>query len=269
MWPVETERAFAVTLTQRACPATAADYHAALRAFLMFCRRRGLRRYWWVIEWQKRGHPHVHLILYFRAAWRVLVQDVEFVEGRRRVASAVGAAAVQGGDLVDAWLRLAGESWGARRAGQHAARVDRVVGWLDYLQSHAFRGLKHYQRSGANAPAGWLARGDLGRVWGQGGDWPFGDPVKLVLVDGDWHAYRRRVRAWRVGQASDRLRLAVQAGRPKRVKAAKLELVAAKGCLRSGERWLSGLRGGTMWAGERNWPEELLQGLGFEIEDGG
>lgn len=254
VWRVGDEIAFAITLTQRNLPATAAEYHAGLKALRKALKRRGLIRAWWIIEWQRRGHPHVHLIAYFPASARVACQPIAYADGRSlRVAALVEGATVSADEIAGLWLGIANRrGWEARRGGQHVARVDRVVGWLDYLQSHAFRGMKHYQRSGKCAPAGWLAGDGLGRVWGRWGEWPMGGPVEVFVPVPDWFQYRRRLRAWRKAEASGRARVS------------GLEVVQARGALRCGEG-LSRVRGGTLWSGERAFPEELLQGLRYQV----
>ena len=56
---------YAVTLTLKDTPESAVAFHAMRRAWIERLRRRGLVRVHWVIEWQKRGTPHLHTAVYF------------------------------------------------------------------------------------------------------------------------------------------------------------------------------------------------------------
>src|SRR5690606_6954034 len=55
----------AFTGTVRDCPFTSEDWHKALKAFWMRLKRMGCVLIHWVIEWQRRGVPHLHCSLFF------------------------------------------------------------------------------------------------------------------------------------------------------------------------------------------------------------
>ena len=166
------------TLTVRDCPATADDWHKLRRAFEKRMLRAGMIRMHWVTEWQRRGVPHLHGVLWF--------------EGKCHDLAAI----------VNAWTAVAGTR-GASPRGQHARPLDNAIGWFRYLSKHAVRGVKHYQRTIDNIPAGWQKK--TGRVWGKVGDWPTREAIRVNLQnehgDGWWFAFRRLCRAWRVADA--------------------------------------------------------------------
>ena len=150
---------WAVTLTVRDCPPSAAEWHAARRAWIERVRRRGVLRHHWVIEWQARGVPHLHAAVY--------VGD----DARR-----VGAL------LLADWIEVCERrGWKAGIRAQDVKRIDGPVGWLQYLSKHAGRSAAHYQRMGM--PEGWER---TGRLWGYGGEWPReeGLEVSLTLAEG-------------------------------------------------------------------------------------
>ena len=147
------------------------------RAFEMRMVRAGMLRMHWVTEWQRRGVPHLHGVL-----WWPDIYDMD--------------------TIVRAWIAVA-EQYGAGVRGQHAAPITNAVGWFQYLSKHAARGVLHYQRSAENIPPGWRER--TGRVWGKVGDWPVRDAIRINLQDqhgdGGWFAFRRLCRSWRMADA--------------------------------------------------------------------
>lgn len=163
----------AFTLTLRDCPPSADAWHAIRTAWEKRMRRAGMIRLHWVTEWQRRGVPHLHGAIWWPDAYHV-----------RRI--------------VDAWVAVA-EPYGAGIKGQQVRVIDGPVGWFQYLSKHASRGVKHYQRSAENLPAGWQKR--TGRVWGKSGDWPLMEPVVYRLDHAGFWAFRRLVRGWRVADA--------------------------------------------------------------------
>lgn len=147
LYSVQTDRldgyGYAVTLTLRDCPETSADFHAARRAWVERLRRAGLIRLHWVMEWQRRGVPHLHAAVYM-------------------------SEPLQGAELVAWWLQIAGKrGWTAGFEAQDVKPIAGAVGWLQYLSKHAGRSKSHYQRQGM--PEGWETSG---RVWGYVGSWP-------------------------------------------------------------------------------------------------
>ena len=204
---------YALTLTMRDTPATADDFHAMRKAFMMRVSRLGASRTHWVVEWQRRGTPHLHCAIYFP-------DDV--------------AAASPGmslpAQMVFGWLDIS-EHLGAQKAAQHFDVIDGDLGWLQYLSKHAARGVKHYQRSGH--PAGWQR---TGRLWGHGGNWPVDAPMKFDMTQPAYWRFRRLVRSWRIADAR-------KSGDSKRIK-------YARRMLSCGDRRLSEVRGVSDWLPE-------------------
>lgn len=163
----------AVTLTLRDCPASHEEWQRILASLFQSLRRAGLLRWHWVVEWQRRGVPHVHLAVY----------------GRRPPGQAV----------VSLWLRLTGERYGAWRCAQYVTPITGPVGWLKYLSKHASRGVAHYQRQ--SRPEGWEKSG---RLWGYGGSWPVLAPVAGVLERGEFWRLRRMIRRYVIAEARGR-----------------------------------------------------------------
>lgn len=166
----------AVTLTLRDCPPDAAAWGSLLTALFESLRRAGMTRWHWVVEWQRRGVPHVHLAIYGPEG------------GFERPAFVA----------MTAWLRIAGP-YGAEAAGQHYTPISGPVGWLKYLSKHASRGVQHYQRQGK--PAGWET---TGRLWGYGGDWPCAEPMAGVLTTEQMWRVRRMVQRYAIADARSR-----------------------------------------------------------------
>lgn len=166
---------WAFTMTVRDCPGTSADWHRLRRAFLMRLERLGAVRVHWVVEWQRRGVPHLH-----GAVWLP-----EAINGRK---------------MVDHWLEVA-RSFRAGGRGQHVAPIHDAVGWFQYVAKHAARGVSHYQRAPESVPPGW--RGETGRVWGRTGDWDTREPIKLSVTSDVFYRLRRLARAWRKSDARE------------------------------------------------------------------
>lgn len=164
----------AVTLTLRDCPSTSEAFHKLRRAFLMRLGRMGLYRCHWVIEWQRRGVPHIHGAFWFPSGCLWLREKV-----------------------LRHWLALA-EPYGVSRRAQHFTPITDAVGWFQYVAKHAARGVSHYQRSADNIPAGWTK---TGRMWGKTGDWITRDPLSFHLSDDVYFRLRRLARSWRQADA--------------------------------------------------------------------
>lgn len=175
---------YTLTLTVRDCPPTAADWHAVRRRFVKRLERAGMVRLHWVVEWQRRGVPHLHGIAFFPES---------------------GLGAVEADALVDHWCAAAA-AYGTRPGAQCVRPVTDMVGWGKYLAKHGARGVAHYQRSADSIPAGWAA--GTGRVWGHVaspgfGDWPLQAPEVHTWANGDssWWRLRRLYRGWARAQA--------------------------------------------------------------------
>lgn len=165
----------AVTLTLRDTPPTSEEWRLLLVRLFQGLRDAGFTRWHWVVEWQRRGTPHLHMAVY----------------------GPEGGA--DGATVVRLWLRQTGEAYGAQAAAQRVESITGPVGWLKYLSKHASRGVRHYQRSGR--PDGW---DKTGRLWGYGGDWPLEEPVEGLLSMAEYHQVRRMVRNWAIADARAR-----------------------------------------------------------------
>lgn len=175
--------------------------------------RAGMIRLHWVTEWQRRGVPHLHGVVFFPE------------------------------DAASHWVRkLIGYSWidvagahGAGPRGQHVMDITGIVGWFQYLSKHAARGVQHYQRSKDNMPAAWQQK--TGRMWGKVGEWPVREGMRIELQDqhgdGGYFAYRRLVRGWRLADA--------------RASGNRYRIRSAKGMLTCNDRVLSTVRGVSEW----------------------
>lgn len=163
----------AVTLTLKHTPATSEDWTAGLNRFFQRLRDMpGYRRAHWVVEWQRRGTPHVHLAVYGDAP--------------------LGRA------VVSAWCAVMAD-FGPLPAAQFVTPITGPVGWLQYLSKHASRGVAHYQRQGK--PAGWSK---TGRLWGKLGEWPCSEPIEGAVTQADFVRLRRLIRNYAVAEARSR-----------------------------------------------------------------
>lgn len=199
----------AVTLTVRDCPASAEDFHAARRAWIRRVERMGTVRIHWVIEWQRRGVPHLHIAAYFD---HKLTPQEKFL-------------------IVNHWVDVAAP-YGADHLGQYLLPITGAAGWLQYLSKHAARGAAHYQRQGK--PAGWEK---TGRLWGHTGSWPVEEPMKFDVPQAAFFRYRRLVRSWRLADARQELDPVTRARRVR----------SARSMLRCNERSRSEVRGISEW----------------------
>lgn len=234
---------YAVTLTVRDCPPTHEHWTRLLAAWFMRAERAGAVRIHYVVEWQRRGYPHLHAAVYFP-------------DGFRDQASATRT-------LLGGWVELASE-YGARHGSQTCKPIDGALGWLQYLSKHASRGVAHYQRAGR--PEGWEK---TGKLWGHRGEWPVGEPVQFSCEIQTFWAYRRMVRKWR--RADARAALAVlqakaahggSADYSSALRAARRRVAAARGCLRCGEKRLSAVRGVSDWV-----PLDVSVAMMVELRD--
>ncbi|WP_443678171.1 rolling circle replication-associated protein [Nocardioides astragali] len=60
---------FGVTLTVRNTPPTHTEWMSLLQKLIREFRAAGLSRWHWVVEWQRRGTPHLHLAVYAPDGW--------------------------------------------------------------------------------------------------------------------------------------------------------------------------------------------------------
>jgi hypothetical protein len=209
----------AVTLTMRETPGSVEDWQLLLVRLFRGCRDRGMIRWHWVVEWQRRGTPHLHLAVYADDA----------------------AELPPGPEVVSLWLRLT-EEYGSVRGAQYVTPITGPVGWSKYLSKHASRGVKHYQRQGK--PAGW---GKTGRLWGYGGEWPVSMPVEGVLTAPQYHQFRRMVRRYAVAEARSAALRYDRLGDVKKAASAWDSVAYLRRMLKCHDRMLSTVRGVSDW----------------------
>jgi hypothetical protein len=209
----------AVTLTMRDTPATVQEWRSVLGRLFDGLRDRGMIRWHWVVEWQRRGTPHLHLAVYGPS----------------------GAERGPGWEVVMLWLRLT-EEFGSGGCAQFVTPITGPVGWLQYLSKHASRGVAHYQRQGK--PAGWEK---TGRLWGYGGDWPVSLPLEGTLTTGEYHRVRRMVRRYAIAQARSSALRYERFGDQRKAAAAWKSVGWLRGMLACNDRALSTVRGVSEW----------------------
>jgi hypothetical protein len=162
----------ALTLTVRDLPPAAGDWTRIRKNFFDRLRRAAMLRGQWLTEWQRRGVPHLHGIVYFP-------------EGAGDFHELV----------VGHWLDVAADYAPDRRA-QVVKPVWGLPGWLQYQAKHSARGIRHYQR--ATVPAAWQK--GTGRLWGTSGDWPTREELVPVSMEAYWR-FRRGLRSWLIAGA--------------------------------------------------------------------
>ena len=188
------------------------------RSLIERLRRMGLVRLHWVLEFQRSGAPHLHLMAYFQR----------------------GDARGLSDTVKSHWLQIV-EPTGAAIWSQHAVPVTSPLGWKQYLAKHGSRGAAHYQRS--VLPAGWE---EPGRMWGKSGEWP-SIAAEFETDDAALNWLRRRVRAWRLADARQALARARERGDERAAAVAVRRIVSARHMLRCGSETASHCRGATEW----------------------
>ena len=242
---LEGSQGFAFTLTVKDCPDSSDDWAKARNALLERFRRFGVIRFHWVTEWQRRGCPHLHGILY------------------------VDSSKASG---VDAWLRRSwleiAEKFGAQPNCQMIKPANDSTGWFKYMSKHAARGADHYQRSAACVPSGWLK---TGRVWGHGGDWRLDEPFRIEADNDFFYSLRRIVRRWRIADAraehkdASRIRTVNGWGNVgKNYASSKRRISSARRMLKCNKPKLSAVRGVSEWITA----DLVLQVAGLLIDNG-
>lgn len=207
---------------------SAAMFHGWLKRWLQFMKRHGLRHYYWILEFQASGNPHLHVL-----AW--LDHDWEPLEQFKALRSWVGILNKSG-----VGARLQGQIWESIDVGGEItvdgetvpAHPERV---LMYLAKHAARGVAHYQRQIENMPDDWQFRS--GRVWGHDRGLPLREQQDFECDYATFWRYRRLVRRWRVSEANSIVD-------PERRRSAILQ---ARRCLRCPRPDISPYRGISAW----------------------
>lgn len=186
----------AITLTVRDCPPSAAAWRRAVKIWIDRQARVGLLRLHWVMEFQRRGTPHLHV-----AAW--YEEGIEHLPGPEVVAlhkdmHGAGDDHVAAGlQAVRDWLTVT-KDFGSGAKGQQVRPLVGPVGWFRYLAKHCGRGRQHYQRQQEALPKSWES---VPRVWGYRGSWDLQEPATAELTGKQWFQLRRLARRLRVAEA--------------------------------------------------------------------
>ena len=184
-----------VTLTmpaQQMGDVSAAMFHGWLKSWLQYMKRHGLLHYYWILEFQASGNPHLHVLVW-------IDHEPDALETFKALRSWVGIL-----NKSDVGARLQGQIWESIDVGGEInvdgetvpAHPERV---LMYLAKHAARGVAHYQRQIANMPEDWQYRS--GRVWGHDRGLPLREQQDVECDYPTFWRYRRLVRRWRVAEA--------------------------------------------------------------------
>lgn len=270
----------AITLTIRDCPEGSAEWSKAIDTWIKRQRRAGLIRLHWVMEFQRRGVPHLHCAVWYD---REKIREIEgnrAIHGLQAVSNPHMAKAHKRGEehvikagmgAVADWIEIT-EKWGTGSKGQQVRPIDGPVGWFQYMAKHCGRGRQHYQRQQEALPAVWTSSP---RVWGKSGVWTLSEPADATVGNRQWYRLRRLVRAQRVARARhgipsgwadtglltrDHVRSSpMHGGKPLRYRLRNL--LHAKGMLKCGERKLSEVRGISEWI-TQDQQADLLRALG-------
>lgn len=207
---------------------TAAMFHSWLKSWLRYMKRHGMSHYYWILEFQASGNPHLHVLVW-------LDHTPDPLETYRALRSWVGILNKSG-----VGARIQGQIWESIDVGGEIAvdgepvpaHPERV---LMYLAKHAARGVAHYQRQIENMPEDWQFRS--GRVWGHDRGLPLQEQEDVETDYPTFHRFRRLVRRWRLAEArsikdADRRRAAI---------------VQARGSLKCGRPDISPYRGVSAW----------------------
>lgn len=189
----------------------------ARETFFKRLRRLGMIRLHWLVEFQRDGTPHLHMLVYM--PWDALAERVA-------------------GAIRQAWLEVSAFS-GSAVSGQYVVPVGHLTGWKQYLAKHGIRGVRHYQRQ---MPAGWEAPG---RMWGKLGEWPTWSAA-LEVDDNTFFRFRRALRSYRIATARQELLTAKPCDRS----AKRKSLSHARRCLfdpREGGSRRTAMRGSCIW----------------------
>jgi hypothetical protein len=172
----------------------------------------------WLVEFQSRGAPHMHLFLVLHWSGAFKFRSV----------------------LMQKWLSLVA-STGALERGQHTSQLDDPLGWLRYLARHGSRSISHYQRDGL--PDGWTV---TGRLWGRFGPWHLSSE-RYVCNDRVYFQLRRIALKLMTQQARRDLETAWLFGDLKKIQAIKTRINRLRLRLRASDPWKSASTGVADW----------------------
>jgi hypothetical protein len=188
-------------------------------------RRTGIDRYHWVVEFQRRGVPHLHVVAYWEQSPDEVIKH----------------------DPIAHWLAVA-EEYGAQRKGQDMRFCNQRVELLAYMAKHSARTAEHYQRARLSLPVGWHS---VGRLWGasRAGSWPT-STLTFDFNDTAFYRLRRLCRGYVRSKASTRLAVSKGTGDPQQVERAIAGLVHTRRLLKCNDRLHSRIRPIGTWMPE-------------------
>lgn len=236
---------FFYTLTLRDLPPSGKDWSRLIDAWLKWCARHGATRYHWVVEFQRRGVPHLHAVVYWPS------EQMDTTGPAERWQAPWGA--------VDHWLGLTAHL-GSSPLSQQIRQCDKRVGLLAYMAKHSARTVEHYQRQAHALPEGWAS---VGRLWAKGGEWPTRADV-FDTNERAWFVLRRLVRSYIVSQARKRLARVCPSDKAGLV-AARRAYCHARSCLRCAGKAHSRVKPLGLWIPEsvsRHFLELVLRDAG-------
>lgn len=219
--------AMVFTLTVRDIPETHADWYRILDLYRKGLYRQGAVMDHWVTEWQKRGAPHLHGVVFFGD------QDPNLDRMDLSLLLSMKMSKAN-----KHWLSLT-RHLGTSQRGQQIKFMSDAAGWFVYLSKHASRGFAHYQRDKANIPKGWVK---TGKMWGKGGDWPLSEEA-FVLSKEALFRYRRLVRTWKIKEAQCELAKAHLYNDKREAKAARKRIIYTRNMFKRNKRTESEVRG--------------------------
>lgn len=169
---------YGLTLTLRETP-TQSDWAKHLHRLQTYLTRQSdILRWAYVVEWQRRGTPHLHVSLH--------VGDYSTVQS-----------------VIDYWMTTTHKHLRQTLSpkGQYATPLYESTGWLKYLSKHATKSANNYQRHGA--PPGWEG---TGKLWAhsRGDTWPSVDPLIAQLDRAAYITLRRWIRRYQAAEARKR-----------------------------------------------------------------
>lgn len=227
-----------VTLTMRDTPPTHEEWARLVKNLTQRLRDTGMIRWHWVVEWQRRGTPHLHMAVYGPAGMDQ---------------NAVGAA------VVVHWQDIA-KQYGIGTRGQYITPIYDDLGWSKYLSKHASRGARHYQRQGM--PSGWESSG---RLWGKGGDWPIIPPIAGNLDREQFFKLRRLARAHSIAEQRSNALKYEAAGNLKAARSAWKSVAFLRRSLKNPDPNLSSVRGISHW-GDQTTFLQMAESVGWSGE---
>lgn len=233
--------AFAYTLTVRDVPETHEEWKTLVDRLRKGIYRRGAVSDHWVIEWTKKGRPHLHGVVYLPDN----IPPVEYM------------AAFSG--LTRHWLKLT-RHLRTEPQGQFVAQIRDNIGWFQYMSKHASRGAAHYQRERSNLPKGWYK---TGRMWGKGGSWPVSETA-FKINQSSYYRFRRLLRSYLLSDCVAKLRQAERFSDHAVARYHTRRLVYLRGMLRNHDPNASRVRGVNEWVPEHVLRDMLAHLLSYE-----